>query len=375
MLAEAELRRLWTRTLPEGACWDTLPPGATYRAADETRAQFRFGDLTRLPTLTCVGPARDGASAPTSASTSAASSAAPPGSGSAPSSVPASVPPHLEFVEEIGRGGMGVVYRARQASLFREVAVKVPHADRRGADALARFVSGALVTGMLDHPNICPVHELARAPDGRLFLVMKLVEGTSWKRLLHPETAAERAAAGEYDLERHVELLLGVGNALGYAHSKGLVHRDVKPDNVMVGRFGEVLVMDWDLAVAMEETSATETRAFHRSSVRAPVGTPSYMPPELVEARWQEIGPWTDVYLLGAILHEVVTGSPPHTGRTLMEVLLAAARSAPPTYGAEVPPPLAAVCRRALAARPEDRYPRVEALQAELRRWLAGRAP
>ncbi|MFP5291247.1 MAG: protein kinase domain-containing protein, partial [Actinomycetes bacterium] len=144
-------------------------------------------------------------------------------------------------------------------------------------------------------------------PAGELFMAMKLVGGTSWADLLHPRTPEQQERARRHDREAHVQTLLAVCNAVAFAHSKGIVHRDLKPENVMVGDFGEVLVMDWGIAVDVSERPAPDARAPHRTTVASPSGTPSYMPPELAEGRGEEIGPWTDVYLLGATLHEVLT--------------------------------------------------------------------
>ncbi len=280
----------------------------------------------------------------------------------------------FDLKDEVGRGGMGVVYRGRQRSLARDVAIKVILPEQRSPQAEARFLAEAMVNAALDHPNIVPVHELARDQDGAVFLAMKLVGGYSWRRLLHPRDDAERAAAAVYDLEGHLGILQSVANAVAFAHSKGIVHRDLKPENVMVGGFGEVLVMDWGIAVDIRERADVDLRAQHKSTVTSPSGSPSYMPPELAHGRGQEIGPWTDTYLLGAILHEILTGRPPHRGGNLTEVILAASRSAPPEFAADISTGLAQICRRALARLPADRYQSVADLQEALRTHLKHRA-
>src|SRR6202008_3129827 len=147
-----------------------------------------------------------------------------------------------------------------------------------------------------------------------------------------------------------------VGNAVAFAHAKHIVHRDLKPENVMVGAFGEVLVMDWGIAVDVRDTPASDARTRNKATVTAPAGTPSYMPPELAEGRGKDIGPWTDTYLLGAILHELTTGKPPHVGESLLAVLLAASESKPPKFAKSVPPGLAAICKRSLARESSERY-------------------
>ena len=159
----------------------------------------------------------------------------------------------IEILDVIGEGGMGTIYRARQKSLDREVALKriKPDLEMR-QDVVDMFLGEAHATGALDHPNIVPVHELGRDENGRAFYSMKLVRGTPWDKLLHPETDEQRARAGSMSVRDHLDILLKVSDAIGFAHSRGVIHRDLKPENVMVGEFGEVLVMDWGLAATAE---------------------------------------------------------------------------------------------------------------------------
>jgi serine/threonine protein kinase/WD40 repeat protein len=271
---------------------------------------------------------------------------------------------------EIGRGGMGVVFRARQAGLDREVAVKRIRADRDSEEARERFLSEARTTGFLGHPNIVPVHQLGQTAEGELFLAMKLVGGIPWSTLLHPGGAEEAPR----DLERHLRILVAVANAVGFAHSRGIIHRDLKPENVIVGEYGEVLVMDWGLAVDVSPDPPAAPRATHRSSLKGAVaGTPCYMAPEMAEGRSAELGPRTDVFLLGAILHEILTGRPPHRGRTVASVLGAAVRCGPFDLGAEAPAELASICRRALAPSPGERWESARAFKEAVEAYLAHR--
>ncbi|HZU97504.1 MAG TPA: serine/threonine-protein kinase, partial [Planctomycetota bacterium] len=278
--------------------------------------------------------------------------------------------PGYELLNELGQGGMGVVYRAREESLRREVAVKLIRSGTGGAEARDRFLAEARTTAALDHPNIVPVHELGETPEGQLYLGMKLVSGSSWRALLHPSNDAERELAKGYGLERHLRVLLSVMNAVAFAHRKGIIHRDLKPENVMVGEFGEVLVMDWGLAVAFEDGVA---EAHHRSTITDLAGSPAYMSPELAEVRTRELGPPTDVYLLGAILHEILVGRPPHQGERLVDVLRAAARSDPPPFGPDVPAELAAIATRALDRQPSRRFASVRDMQTALEGYLEHR--
>lgn len=356
---DERLRNLWRATLGDtGAAdgWSTLSGGATYRSPTEESPSTLSGGATVAPTLSggvTVAPTLSGGG--TIGDAAAGLSTSTIGVGG------------FQLLEEIGRGGMGVVWKARQASLARDVAVKLIKAEAVNERSRRGFVAEALVNGVLDHPNIVPVHELGTTAQGEAFLAMKLVGGTAWDRLLHPRTAAERTRAETYDLDKHLAVLEAVANAVAFAHSRGIVHRDLKPENVMVGEYGEVLVMDWGIAVDIRDRpDPADSRTTHKSAIRSPAGTPNYMASELAEGRGTDIGPWTDVYLLGAILCEILRGTPPHQGNTLMAILLAASRSEPPVFPAGTPSGLVAICHRALARDHTARYPNVPALQSAL---------
>ncbi|MBL4847417.1 MAG: protein kinase [Planctomycetes bacterium] len=262
--------------------------------------------------------------------------------------------PLYTLKEVIGRGGMGVVYRAWQSSLQRSVAIKRPLGVTSEASK-RRFVAEAVATGRLDHPNIVPIYDLGTDPTGEVVLSMKLVDGLPWKTILHPKEPEDQARAAEFDLEANLRILIQVCNAIAFAHSRQIVHNDLKPDNVMIGEFGEVLVMDWGLAVHIGDEEE-ETSIPHRTQLQAPCGTPAYMPPELADGDGAKIGPWTDVYLLGSILHELVTGVAPHSGNTIHEVIVAAVRSVPKEFPEDVPAELAEICQRAMQRAPDQRY-------------------
>ncbi|MGE0711732.1 MAG: WD40 repeat domain-containing serine/threonine protein kinase [Planctomycetota bacterium] len=276
--------------------------------------------------------------------------------------------PVYSIQEVIGRGGMGVVYRARQGSLQRDVALKRLRRKRDDEGSRRRFLAEAVVNGRLDHPNVVPVYDLGFAPDGEAVLAMKLVDGVPWSKLLHPRTPEDQDRARDFGLEGHLDVLIQVSNAVAFAHSRGLIHNDLKPPNVMLGEFGEVLVMDWGLAVDIDAAPDPDSPIPHKTSLRHPCGTPAYMPPELAEGRGEDLGPWTDVYLLGAILFEVLDGKPPHHAETIKGVLTRALKSDPPRFGPEVPEELATICRRAMAKEPSERY----ASALELRDALQG---
>ena len=253
------------------------------------------------------------------------------------------------LVEMIGSGGMGTVYLARQTAIHRLVALKRISEHKRGnARNEAAFLSEALITAKLDHPNIIPIHDMGVDQQGSLFYAMRLVRGKPWSESL--------ATLG---LERNLDILLQVCDAIAYAHAQNLIHRDLKPDNVMLGDFGEVLVTDWGLAAALPTLHASV------ADRRMSCGSPAYMAPEMAWDDRRNIGKRTDVYLLGAVLHELLTGLPPHPGETVHDAIAAAAANvvAPPPPRGE----LGAIARRAMATMPEERYGEVGEFQQAVR--------
>ncbi|BBM86264.1 protein kinase domain-containing protein [Candidatus Uabimicrobium amorphum] len=253
--------------------------------------------------------------------------------------------------QEINRGGMGIIYRAEQVKLKRKIAIKkiLSQVDKN------KFLAESLVTAYLDHPNIIPVYEIDQNNDGDILLAMKLVKGISWKNLLYPETLEHEDKAKEYNLQKHLEILISVCNAVNYAHSKGIVHCDLKPDNIMIGDFGEVLVMDWGIAVDIRDR-VDEKRTFHKNDITTPMGTPCYMSPELAEGRGKDISSATDVYLLGGILYEILQRRPPHDGKSMWLVLLAAKEGKPVSFSENTPLELRQVCHKAMAQNHNERY-------------------
>lgn len=251
----------------------------------------------------------------------------------------------------LGEGGMGVVYRARQASIDREVAVKMlkPYSHHDPSQR-RKFLSEAAVTGELDHPNIVPIYDLGENAEGALFYSMKMVQGTPWSKVIHEKTLPE-----------NLEIYLKVADAIAFAHARGVVHRDLKPENIMLGEFGEVLVLDWGLAVATEDHRPTT----NVSAAYNIAGTPAYMSPELARGPLESIGKHSDVYLLGAILFEIVTGRPPHSGMNAVTCLHAAARNE--IIATDASGELFEIALTAMATLPQNRYPGVQALQKAIR--------
>jgi tetratricopeptide (TPR) repeat protein/serine/threonine protein kinase len=237
---------------------------------------------------------------------------------------PAPALPGYEVLGELGRGGMGVVYRVRDSDLNRTLALKVLRPEyRHEAEMVRRFREEAQITAQLQHPTIPPIHEVGTLADGRPFLAMKLIRGLTLAQHLKDRPQPS------HELPRFLGIFAQVCQALAYAHSQGVIHRDLKPSNIMVGAFGEVQVMDWGLAkvlhadrrssagVPVEETSAiTTARAAAGMSSRtgAVLGTPAYMAPEQARGEIENLDETCDVFGLGAILCVLLTGQPPYTG-------------------------------------------------------------
>ena len=265
-----------------------------------------------------------------------------------------------ELRGEQGRGGLGLVSRAHDRELGRDVAVK--ELLHRGNIAELRFFREALITSRLEHPGIVPVHEAGRWADGTPFYTMKLVGGRSLQALLAGATSLDDRLA-------YVPNLIAVADAIAYAHDRGVVHRDLKPANVMIGDFGETIVIDWGLAKVVDETEdQPDEDGPYRSSARdeltaagSVLGTPAYMAPEQLGGRADHRA---DIYALGGILHHLLTGHPPHA-----RVVEGAASEPVLEYPRKAPADLIAVARRALARAREDRYQTTRAFAEDLKAY------
>jgi tetratricopeptide (TPR) repeat protein len=285
---------------------------------------------------------------------------------------------------ELGRGGMGVVYLVMDPALRRLAAVKLIRAGGDERRRVARFVREAVITARLDHPGIPPVYEAERTPEGRPYLLMRFLPGRSLGvrlRELHRE-----GYPSVEDLRPILGDLVRVCETVAYAHSRGVVHRDLKPDNVVLGTFGEVCVVDWGLGRDLRQTASEDAalRADLGAGERlgdgrltqdgATLGTAGFMAPE--QAKGRDVAPTADVFSLGAILSVVLTGSPPFEGRTALEVLAQTGEGAvtyPDERRADLPPDLAAIARAALAPDLPGRYLSARALGEDLAAFLAGR--
>ncbi len=275
----------------------------------------------------------------------------------------------LEMIRTLGEGGMGIVQLARQVALNRDVAVKTLRANNE--TTAPKLLQEAYVTGRLEHPNIVPIYTLGRDDAGAPLIVMKRIEGVSWLDvLIDPAKALPET---KVDLLWHLETLLQLCNAVRYAHRHEVIHRDIKPENVMIGLFGEVYLLDWGIAVSIADEPDAGDVLPHRDDVIGMAGTPAYMSPEMTHDRATEQDIRTDVYLLGALLHQILTGTPRHDGKTLFDVLRSAFENTTVEYPPHVAPELAAIANRAMATQKEDRFETVEAFRAAVLDYLEHR--
>jgi Tfp pilus assembly protein PilF/TolB-like protein/tRNA A-37 threonylcarbamoyl transferase component Bud32 len=268
---------------------------------------------------------------------------------------------NYEILEEIGRGGMGVIYRARQRHSRRIVAVKRVlgyHADSR--ETLARFRREAQAAASLDHPNILPIYEVSESEDGLPFFSMKFAPGGNLQ---------EVGPALRNDPRQCVALVAKISRAVQYAHSKGILHRDLKPGNILLDAHGEPLVSDFGLAKWLDTTSdLTRTLTIF--------GTPGYIAPEQASGPAAELKPAADVYSLGAILFDLLAGRPPFLGSHALSVIRQAAELPAPklrTLSKVADRDLETICSRCLERDPTARYPSAHDLAEDLERWLEGR--
>ena len=290
-------------------------------------------------------------------------------------------------VREIARGGMGKVIEVEDNDLRRSVALKVLRKemlDRK--DLVERFLEEAQITGQLEHPNIVPVHEIGVDGRGNLYFTMKLVEGEELssiiKRLKKKDPSAQRA----YPISRLVDVFIKVCEGVAFAHSRGVIHRDLKPANIMVGRFGEVQIMDWGVAKIVGRKEDTADRAVvsdrqdddaSRTMAGSILGTPSYMSPEQARGEVNSMGPEADIFSLGVILYELLALTTPWTAQTSAQVLDQVKNYDPDTPtkmspDRRIPPELDQLAMKCLAKMPHKRIATPQELIDNLRSWQEG---
>jgi serine/threonine protein kinase/tetratricopeptide (TPR) repeat protein len=299
--------------------------------------------------------------------------------------------PRFRILRPHAHGGLGEVFVALDDELHREVALKEIK-DRFADDpeSRARFVLEAEITGGLEHPGIVPVYGLGHYAEGRPFYAMRFIRGDSLMSAIEqfhaadaaPQTPGQRTLALRELLGRFVD----VCHAIEYAHSRGVLHRDLKPGNIILGNYGETLVVDWGLAKPLDQAPAVNdsmeaplrppslSGSVSQTQAGAVLGTPQYMSPEQAHGRLDILGPASDVYSLGATLYCLLTGKPPFTDTDISVVLLRVRQGkfpAPRQVKPDLPPPLEAICLKAMALRTADRYPTPHALAKDVERWLA----
>jgi len=287
------------------------------------------------------------------------------------------------------KGGLGEVSVAYDEELHREVALKEiqsQHVDH--PESRSRFLLEAEITGRLEHPGIVPVYGLGTYADGRPFYAMRFIQGDSMQEAIaafHGAATPRDRTGWMSELRKLLRRFVDVCNAIQYAHSRGVLHRDLKPGNIILGEYGETLVVDWGLAKVLGQPEA-ERRA--NVAILQPVagngtpptelgralGTPAFMSPEQATGHHEQLGPATDVYGLGATLYILLTGKPPYSGASLEEIRDRICRGdalRPRQAKPEIPPPLEAACLKAMALRPGDRYASAGELAEDIERWMA----
>ena len=310
----------------------------------------------------------------------------------------ASPAPRFRILRPHAKGGLGQVSVALDRELDRSVALK--EIQERHADdpqSRARFVREAEITGKLEHPGIVPIYGLGHDLTGRPFYAMRFIRGDSLKEAIASFHDLPRAQSDSSERSARLRALLrrftDVCNAVAYAHSRGVLHRDLKPGNVMLGPFGETLVVDWGLAKPIGETATAaaqdssspqriaegpirlsgQSRSSEETVAGTPIGTPAYASPEQVTGNIEALGTATDVYGLGAILYSLLTGKPPVQSDDLVVVVNQVTRGEiipPRAVDPTIPKPLEAICRKAMALEALDRYRSARDLAKDIERWL-----
>lgn len=271
-----------------------------------------------------------------------------------------------ELIDEVARGGMGVVYKARQVNLKRTVALKMILVGQlANAKDVARFYAEAQAAAKLQHPNIVPIYEVGEH-EGQHYFTMAFIDGESLAHRVAREVLPPRAAAA---------IMLKVARAIAFAHVEGVVHRDLKPANILMDRNGEPHITDFGLAKRIDDEKGTKETIAQLTVTGQVLGTPSYMPPEQASGRTQDVGPLADVYSLGAVLYCLITGRPPFQAASPLDTLMQVIRKdavSPRALNPDVPRDLETICLKCLEKEPGKRIASAKELGDELERFLNG---
>lgn len=295
-----------------------------------------------------------------------------------------------QILQELGRGGMGRVLLARDLDLKRLVAIKICH--RVSPQDLLRFIQEAQIGSQLEHPNIGPIYDAGRTPEGNVFFAMKYIQGISLSKIVEELSKKNPSYQSKYSLRRSLTLFGKVLEGMAYVHSRGVIHRDLKPDNIMIGPFGEVLIVDWGVAKVLGEGGAekkVQKPAYDSEILNqgmegmtkagAIVGTPGYMSPEQALGEKEKLSPGSDIYCLGVILYELLSLRRPFPGTEITKVLMAVIQGdfSPPRQTSpeqKIPPALESIVLKAMAQEPLNRYQSCQEMLDDVQSYLDDQA-
>ncbi len=277
----------------------------------------------------------------------------------------------------LAKGGSAILQTCRDSNLGRTVVMKTLHPHLAQNEYMkSRFLREARVTAQLQHPATVPVYEIGHDLEGRLYFTMKKVEGDTLREILDKQTLGDDQAIATYNLDRMLGIIIQVCNALSYAHVHGVVHRDVKPENILIGSYGEVILLDWGVAKvwANDDTERQEMEHEVLTDASQRPGTPLYMSPEQIRGGGENIDGRTDIYGVGAVLYEVLTLKEPHRGENINETfeMILKEETIPPVERApkrQIPKQLSAITMKALEKNPIERFQSMQELVDALREF------